>query len=187
MASGDVAVLTLLTATSSTRLHRSNDPLRLPARPSPERDVRVAIPTNRASLVAHRPVSDMPSPLPRWTGCVCRLPSPSVGAFPVLVAGRRSHRPARRSLALRPAGSLSCPRQPLSRGFGPADCSTAPLVSFRAQSTLARLVPSSHEVDSRLQGAHQHSCHQGPIRSADRQPRRHIQLKTAVRVDVLPD
>ena len=39
-------------------------------------------------------------------------------------------RPAQASLALRPAGSLSRPRRPLSRGFETAGYPTAPLVSY---------------------------------------------------------
>jgi hypothetical protein len=49
---------------------QSYGPLRLPVRPSPVGDVRVAIPTPWTSLVAHQPVSGMPPPLPRWTGWV---------------------------------------------------------------------------------------------------------------------
>ena len=35
------------------------------------------------------------------------------------------------SLTLRPVGSLSRPRRPLSRGSSPAGCPTEPLVSYR--------------------------------------------------------
>ena len=40
-------------------------------------------------------------------------------------------RPAQALLALRPAGSLSRPRRPLSRGSDPASYPTKPLASFR--------------------------------------------------------
>jgi hypothetical protein len=46
----------------------------------------------RASLVFHRPFSDMPSPLPRWTARVrVSIASPRLRAFPVMLAGRRPH------------------------------------------------------------------------------------------------
>jgi hypothetical protein len=82
-----------------------------PGPPIPRGDVRVAIPTNRVSLVAHQPFSDMLSPLPRWTERVhLSITFPVRAAFPELGAGRRPQllfsRPARRSLTLRPAGSL---------------------------------------------------------------------------------
>ena len=88
----------------------------------------------------------MPSPLPRWTGRVpLSILFPIRAAFPELGAGRRPRltfsRPARRSLALRPAGSLGRPRRPLSRGFGTTGRPATPLVSFRALSTLARTPP----------------------------------------------
>jgi hypothetical protein len=54
-------------STGITRLRQYYGPLRLPARPSPCRDVRVAIPTNRISPVARKPFSGMLLPLPRWT------------------------------------------------------------------------------------------------------------------------
>src|SRR5580704_19596989 len=40
-------------------------------------------------------------------------------------------RPAQASLTLRPIGSLSHPRRPLSRGSSPAGCPAEPLVSYR--------------------------------------------------------
>ncbi len=41
------------------------------------------------------------------------------------------------SLVLRPAGSLSRPRRPLSRGFSPAGYPTKPLVSYRTYRQLS--------------------------------------------------
>src|SRR5262249_15089869 len=46
-------------------------------------------------------------------------------------------RPAQASLALRPAGSLSCPRQPLSRGSSPCGYPHEPLVSYRINRQLS--------------------------------------------------
>ncbi len=46
-------------------------------------------------------------------------------------------RPAQTSLALRPAGSLSRPRRPLSRGFETASYPTAPLVSYQINRQLS--------------------------------------------------
>jgi hypothetical protein len=78
----------------------------------------------------------VPCPLPRWTaagasvGCfptACSLPR-----FPAGSASTTSlSRPAQASLALRPVGSLSRPRRPLSRGFDPPGCPDKPLVSYQ--------------------------------------------------------
>ena len=46
-------------------------------------------------------------------------------------------RPAQASLTLRPAGSLSRPRRPLSRGSDPASYPAEPLVSFRTYRQLS--------------------------------------------------
>jgi len=46
-------------------------------------------------------------------------------------------RPAQASLTLRPIGSLSRPRRPLSRGSSPASCPAKPLVSFRTYRQLS--------------------------------------------------
>jgi hypothetical protein len=68
---------------------------------------RITLPTCRA----HYPGGS--------SGCSCRLLPRSRG-LPQMAGGSASalslSRPAQASLALRPAGSLSCPRQPLSRG-----------------------------------------------------------------------
>ena len=67
-------------------------------------------------------------------GCTCRSLPHSCG-LPRFSGGSASalslSRPAQASLALRPAGSLSRPRRPLSRGFSPAGYPTKPLVSYR--------------------------------------------------------
>jgi len=81
-------------------------------------------------------LSDVPCPLPRRikTGA-------PVGAFPISLGLPRFSggsasasslsRPAQASLALRPTGSLSRPRRPLSRGSSPAGCPARPLASYQ--------------------------------------------------------
>ena len=73
-------------------------------------------------------------------GCVCRL-LPRSCSLPQMAGGSASalslSRPAQASLALRPAGSLSHPRRPLSRGSSPASCPAKPLVSFRTYRQLS--------------------------------------------------
>jgi hypothetical protein len=68
------------------------------------------------------------------SGCACRLLPRSCG-LPRLAGGSASalslSRPAQASLTLRPVGSLSHRRWPLSRGSSPAGCPAKPLVSFR--------------------------------------------------------
>jgi hypothetical protein len=56
-----------------------------------------------------------------------RLPQMAGGSASALSLSR----PAQASIALRPAGSLSRPKRPLSRGSNPASCPAEPLVSFR--------------------------------------------------------
>src|SRR5262249_3457041 len=67
--------------------------------------------------------------LPRSRG----LPQMAGGSASALSLSR----PAQASLALRPAGSLSCPRQPLSRGSSPCGCPHEPLVSYRINRQLS--------------------------------------------------
>src|SRR5262245_13417777 len=102
-----------------------------------------------AATLAH----DGPPPITRTTfptcrahypggssGCSCRLLPHSRG-LPQMAGGSASalslSRPAQASLALRPAGSLSCPRQPLSRGSSPCGCPHEPLVSYRINRQLS--------------------------------------------------
>ena len=73
-------------------------------------------------------------------GCLCRLLPRSRGLprFPGGSASATSlSRPAQASLALRPAGLLSRPRRPLSRGFDWASCPAKPLVSYRSNRQLS--------------------------------------------------
>src|SRR4029077_12639842 len=68
------------------------------------------------------------------SGCACRL-LPRSCSLPQMAGGSASalslSRPAQASLTLRPIGSLSRPRRPLSRGPSPAGCPPEPLVSYR--------------------------------------------------------
>src|SRR3989454_4597751 len=74
------------------------------------------------------------------SGCACRLLPRSRG-LPQMAGGSASalslSRPAQASLALRPAGSLSRPRRPLSRGSSPCGCPHEPLVSYRINRQLS--------------------------------------------------
>ena len=119
-----------------TRHHRSYVPVRLPPGPPPVNGVEAATlaqngppPITRTTFPtcrAHYPDGS--------SGCACRsLPRPC--SLPQMAGGSASalslSRPAQASLALRPAGSLSRPRRPLSRGFSPPGYPTKPLVSYR--------------------------------------------------------
>jgi hypothetical protein len=78
------------------------------------------------------------TPADRTGACVDCFPVHS--AFPVIQAGRhpRLHfRPARTSLTLRPARSLSHPRRPLSRGSSPSGYPAEPLVSYQINRQLS--------------------------------------------------
>ena len=74
------------------------------------------------------------------SGCACRL-LPRPCSLPQMAGGSASalslSRPAQASLTLRPAGSLSRPRRPLSRGSDPASYPTKPLVSYRTYRQLS--------------------------------------------------
>jgi len=71
---------------------------------------------------------------------MCRL-LPRSRDLPRIPGGSASilklSRPAQTSLALRPAGSLSRPRRPLSRGSGPASRPAKPLVSYQINRQLS--------------------------------------------------
>jgi hypothetical protein len=74
------------------------------------------------------------------SGCSCRL-LPRSCSLPQMAGGSASalslSRPAQASLTLRPIGSLSRPRRPLSRGSSPASYPTRPLASFRINRQLS--------------------------------------------------
>src|ERR1700731_3747877 len=73
-------------------------------------------------------------------GCACRL-LPRSCSLPQMAGGSASalslSRPAQASLTLRPIGSLSRPRRPLSRGSSPAGSPAEPLVSYRINRQLS--------------------------------------------------
>ena len=139
----------VLPSAGITRPQRYRDPVRHPPGPPPESDVE-------ATTLAH----DGPPPITRLTFPTCRahypdgpewallsVASPSHAGLPRYVGGSASmtslSRPARASLALRPAGLLNRPWRPLSRGFDPAGYPTVPLVSYQSLPTLLWVVPSS--------------------------------------------
>ena len=116
-----------------------------------------------ASVSPHRTGSP---PMTRITLPTCRahypggteqvqqsIASPSRAAFAGLPAGRLPRhtfsRPARASLALRPARSLNRPRRPLSRGSDTAGYPAAPLASYQSKSTTLWVEPSSTGVPRR--------------------------------------
>src|SRR6266566_4251781 len=74
------------------------------------------------------------------SGCACRLLPHSRG-HPQMAGGSASalslSRPAQASLALRPAGSLSRLKRPLSRGSSPSGYPAEPLVSYQINRQLS--------------------------------------------------
>jgi hypothetical protein len=78
------------------------------------------------------------------SGCSCRLLPRSRG-LPQMAGGSASalslSRPAQASLTLRPAGSLSRPQRPLSRGSNPCGYPHKPLVSYRINRQLSGWIP----------------------------------------------
>ncbi len=147
----------VLCSAGITRPQRSYDPVRTPAMATACRDVeattlardgsppitRTTFPTCRA----HYPGGS--------SGCACRL-LPRSCSLPQMAGGSASalslSRPAQASLTLRPVGSLSRPRRPLSRGSGPAGYPAEPLVSYQINRQLSGWNLSSTD-DSRLRGA----------------------------------
>src|SRR6266404_2562152 len=74
------------------------------------------------------------------SGCACRL-LPRSYSLPQMAGGSVSalslSRPAQASLTLRPAGLLSRPKRPLSRGSSPSGYPAEPLVSYRINRQLS--------------------------------------------------
>src|ERR1700686_3887235 len=91
------------------------------------------------------------------SGCACRLLPHSRG-LPQMAGGSASalslSRPAQASLTLRPAGSLSRLKRPLSRGSRPSGYPAEPLVSFQINRQLSGWVLPPQVI--RAFGAH---CH----------------------------
>ena len=81
----------------------------------------------------------------------CSLPQMAGGSASALSLSR----PARASHALRPAGSLSRPRRPLSRGSSPSGYPAEPLVSYQINRQLSGWIPPPLMI--RAFGAHGHS------------------------------
>src|SRR5262249_34630204 len=158
-----------------TQLQRSYDPVRLPPEPSPVRDVEVATLAHDGSPPITR--ITLPTCRAHYPGgssrCSCRLLPRSRG-LPQMAGGSASalslSRPAQASLASRPAGSLSRPRRPLSRGSSPCGCPHEPLASYRINRQLSgwNLPP----LVIRAFGAHCHkqtyAAQQQPAPSASR-------------------
>ena len=130
-------------------LLRQRYPVSTLVRPCPTPDVAVALRDVEAAILAN----DGSPPITRTTfptcrahypggssGCACRL-LPSSCSLPQMAGGSASaltlSRPARASHALRPAGSLSRPRRPLSRGSDPTSYPAEPLASFRTYRQLS--------------------------------------------------
>src|SRR5208337_339463 len=121
---------------------RSYDPVRLPHGPLPNtqrrsRDLRPrgSPPITRITLPpchAHYPDGS--------NGCICRL-LPRPPGLPRCSGGSASisslSRPAQALLTLRPAGSLTRPSRPSSRGSGPASHPARPLVSYQINRQLS--------------------------------------------------
>src|SRR3954465_15029016 len=139
----------VLPSAGITRPQRYRDPVRHPPGPPPDSDVE-------ATTLAH----DGPPPITRFTLPTCRahypdgpervllsVASPSHAGLPRYSGGSASitslSRPARASLALRPAGFFARPWWPLSRGFDPAHCRVESLVSYQALPTTAWVDPPS--------------------------------------------
>src|SRR6267378_222443 len=149
--------LSPITATSpSSKAHQKSGPFAPPALPglnapttlSDSRHGRRLRDVEAATLAL-----DGPPPITRTTfptcrahypggpsGCACRL-LPRSYSLPQMAGGSASalslSRPAQASLTLRPAGLLSRPRRPLSRGSDPSGYPTKPLASFRINRQLS--------------------------------------------------
>src|SRR5580700_3361111 len=115
------------------------------------------------------------------SGCSYRL-LPRSCSLPQMAGGSASalslSRPARASHALRPAGSLSCPRPPLSRGSSPSGYPAEPLVSFQINRQLSGWNPPPLVI--RAFGAHgqlqtSRACH-APVTRPSRLTRKGCSL-----------
>jgi hypothetical protein len=116
----------------------------------------------------HYPPS-VPCPLPRRTKRVACVDCYS--AFAVIRASAPSlSRPARTSLALRPAGLLNRPRRPLSRDFDPLSYPNEPLVSYQINRQLTGLNPPPLVIQDGLplqqMYEHHHNDYMAPLPKA---------------------
>ena len=137
-----------LPSTRITRLHQYYDPVRLPPRAvRPSLTLRVTTPRPEWASPVTRPT--FPTCHAHYPGgsdrCMCRLP-PCPRGLPRYSGGSASasslSRPAQASLTLSPAGLLSRPWRPLSRGFDPTSYPVKPLVSYQTYRQLSgRILP----------------------------------------------
>ena len=142
-----------------TRPRRSYDPVRLPSWPLPFATLR-PLPS---------PMTGLPRlPEPPFRRAVPTTPADRAGArvdcFPAREPSPNGRRVGIRIVTfeacsgftlLRPAGSLSHPRRPLSRGSDPASYPTKPLASFRTNRQLSGWNPPPQMF--RAFGAHCHN------------------------------
>ena len=125
-----------------TRPRRSYDPVRLPSWSPPVATLRpLPSPMTGLPRLPEPPFPTCHAHYPGGSsGCSCRL-LPRSCSLPQMAGGSASalslSRPAQASLRLRPIGSLSRPRRPLSRGSSPASYPTKPLASFRINRQLS--------------------------------------------------
>src|SRR5262249_7645794 len=149
-----------------TRLQRSYDPVRLPPKPPPLRDVEAATLT----------VTGLPRlPEPPFRRAVPTTPADRAGAdvdcfpahtaFPKWQEGRHPHCPFRGLLRLHsrygPPNRSAAQRRPLSRGSNPHGYPHEPLVSYRINRQLSGWILPPLMICAF--GAH---CHQGRIGGA---------------------
>ena len=145
----------VLCSAGIAQLQRSYDPVRPPSGPPPVATLRSPPSPSRVSLDYPNHLSDVPCPLPQRIERVRPTIASRSRGLPQMAGGSASalslSRPAQASLALRPAGSLSRLKRPLSRGSSPASCPAKPLVSFRINRQLSGWKSSTD--NSRLRGA----------------------------------
>jgi hypothetical protein len=132
-------------------------------------DVEVATPSTTGlpqlpALPSQRAVSVTPAD--QTGACV-----DCYSAFAVIRASAPSlSRPARTSLALRPAGLLNRPRRPLSRGFDPLSYPNEPLVSYQINRQLSGLNPPPLVIQDGLplqqMYEHHHNDYMAPLPKA---------------------
>ena len=135
-------------------------------RPPPDHDVEATtLASNGSPPITRITFPTCHAPYPGGSnGCTCRSLPHSRG-LPLMAGGSASasalSRPAQASLSLRPAGSLSRLKRPLSRGFSPAGYPTKPLVSYRTYRLLSGWILPPLVL--RAVGAH---CHFLPLARA---------------------
>jgi hypothetical protein len=131
-----------LPSTGITRLRRYYSPLRVP--PGPPSLPRALEFASARTGVPPLAQTAFPACRARYPGgpgrCTCRW-LPGRCGLPRFSGGSASttslSRPARASLALRPAGLLSHPKWPLSQGSSPARYRAEPLVSYQTYRQLS--------------------------------------------------